>query len=200
MGNLATKGTTTSQSTQTGGNSSVNTTSGNPTDLLTKIVTELYGQTAPHREEILSSGLDFLQGNYDYSASPMWGASKAAAEDQYGLARENLMENLPTGGSLNQGLTDIAGSRARTLTDEASKIAQDEYNKIYGYATGMPSTAIQGLGTAAGLENALSVAGIYSAAGLAGQKLNAQAIEDAGKNEAMGDIGYGLASSDYGSK
>jgi hypothetical protein len=125
--------------------------------------------------------MNFLNGNLDYTQSPVWGASKNAAETQYRLARDQIMQNVPSGGRLLDTLSDTDTAKARTLTDAASNIGMDEYNKIYGMATGTPQQTISGLSSAEG-----------SATSLQGYQMQQNAIEDASKNQLYGNLGQGV--------
>jgi hypothetical protein len=57
----------------------------------------------------------------------------------------------------------------------------DEYNKIYGMATGTPQQTISGLSSAEG-----------SATSLQGYQMQQNAIEDASKNQLYGNLGQGV--------
>ena len=115
-----------------------------------------------------------MEGGFDPTGTPMYGAGKQALETQYGTAKENIMSNLPKGGALLSSLAGADISKAGDLATMTGGISQDVYNKAYGMATGAPGQAMQGLGGAA---SAMS--------GLAG-------IEQDGKRGAMGEVGVGL--------
>jgi len=139
-----------------------------------KIAKKLYKQTNPARQMILNQGTNFLQGGYDPATSPVWDPTKDVMEGQYQNARENLIATMPTGGMLSGELADLERGRAMDLSQLASNIAMDEYNKIYGAAMGAPQTSLGGLSS------------------IAGSQAAAQAQETAGKYGALGDIGGGL--------
>ena len=73
----------------------------------------------------------------------------------------------------------------------------DEYNKIFGLATGAPQQALAGLGTSANLDTQETIAKKTAKANLqaqlAAQEAQKEAAEEAGKANAMTSIGYGLA-------
>jgi len=75
----------------------------------------------------------------------MWDPSKSALESQYGRARENVLGNMPSGGALQQQLTNLEMGRAQGLGDISKSIAEDEYNKIYSAAMGAPQVSIGGM-------------------------------------------------------
>lgn len=122
-------------------------------------------------------------GSFDVTASPLWSSAKMMAEDTYGVARDETLENLPVGGGMWEALADTSRDKARTLTGAASGISQDEYNKIYGAVTGVPAAAMGGMGSAS------SILG-----GLAGTQASSAATSAAGKSNALGGLGGGIGS------
>ena len=143
-------------------------------DRASKLAKKLYKDTVPIRRELIPGWQNFLQGDYDVSSNPVYGAGKSQIESQYDVARQNILSNLPSGGQLNEALVDTDVRRADALGGLAAQIAQDEYNKIYGFATGSPQASLS------------------SMTSLAGSQAAAQAQETAGKYGAVGDIGGGL--------
>jgi hypothetical protein len=67
----------------------------------------------------------------DPYSTPMWGAAKYAAEDQYDIAKKKAMETMPTGGPLYSALGSLEAHKAGTLTQEHGRIGQDFYNKSF---------------------------------------------------------------------
>ena len=118
---------------------------------------------------------DFMEGDFDPSSTPMYGAGKYALESQYGVAKENIMENLPQGGVLLDALANAEISKAGDMATMMGGISQDVYNKAYGMATGAPQTAVAGLSP------------------LASAEASAQATEDAAKTGAKADAGTAMA-------
>lgn len=111
---------------------------------------------------------------YDVTRNPVWRAGRNTIEDQYGVARENVLANIPKGGALTDALTNTEIGRADMLTNLTGNVSQDEYNKLYGMATGAPQTSIGGLSSLAGsqaMANAQTQAGKYGATGDFGQGL-----------------------------
>uniref|UniRef100_A0A6M3L8R4 Uncharacterized protein n=1 Tax=viral metagenome TaxID=1070528 RepID=A0A6M3L8R4_9ZZZZ len=168
-------------------------------DVLAKMSQDYYNKTAPARENILQRGQNFLEGGLDVTQSPMWASGKNAAEVLYKRAQDDTRANLPSGGALQSSLAEGDTNKARTLTDLASQIGTDEYNKIFSIAQGSPAVAMSGLGTAAGQQANMSgqasqlqaaLAGI--AATTAGQQMYKNVQEDAQKNQLYGDLGSGL--------
>lgn len=110
---------------------------------------------------------------YDVTRNPVWGAGRNVIENQYDVAKQNTLSNIPRGGALVDTLADVDKGRAQALGGLAGQISQDEYNKVYGMATGAPGQAM----------NTMS--------NLAGQQAMAASQEQAGKAGAFGDLGLG---------
>jgi hypothetical protein len=127
-----------------------------PKDLLTIMANETYGNTAQARDLINRRGLDFMQGNFDPSTSPAWAPTKNMAEQQYSSAKQDIMGNTPKGGALLRELSGANMDKARTMVNQSGNIAQDEYNKIFGLATGAGTTAAGILNPAVAANTALS--------------------------------------------
>lgn len=123
------------------------------------------------------------QGALDVTASPLFAPVKQAAENQFQLANEQVLANLPAGGLLQEQLAENARSRGQTLTGAAGNIAQGELDRAFSLATGQPLQAQQGLGSTV---NALT--------SLAGQQAQASASSSAGKNQMLGNVGSSAAS------
>lgn len=172
-----TAGITSNTAGNTGGN---NMPATNPSSL-TEIALDLYRKTDPARAAIIQRGMNFLEGGLDVTQSPLWGSGKNAAEVQYKLARDQILQNTPGGGRLLDTLSDTDTAKARTLTDLASTVGMDEYNKIYGLASGTPQQTISGLSSALGSSTALQSA-----------QMQANAVEDASKNQLYGGLGEGI--------
>ena len=122
----------------------------------------------------------------DPSASPLYAPGKFALERQFQGAEEGILSSLPQGGALLESLANAQIGKAGALAGLEADISQDFFNKIYGLATGAPQQSIGGLGGAS------SVMG-----GLAGQQAQAAAIENAGKNDAAGNLGAAFATAAF---
>ncbi len=94
-------------------------------------------------------------GQMDPTASAMYAPIKNTAEKTYQTGMENLMSKVPNGGALIEGLTNLEGQKASTLTDEIGKIVQDMYNKAFAMSTGSQTATTQGLSNAASNSNSL---------------------------------------------
>ena len=138
-----------------------------------KIAKKLYQQTNPLRNTMIGNYENFVDGGYDVSQNPVWGAGRNVVEDQYNVARENVIGNVPAGGALTDQLAGVEEARAASLGQLGANVSQDEYNKAYGMATGAPA---QAMGTLANV---------------GGQQAMANAQQTAGKYGALGDLGQG---------
>jgi hypothetical protein len=83
------------------------------------------------------------------------------------------LSNIPKGGQLTDQMSNVETARAGSLGQLGSGVAQDEYNKLYGMATGASG---QAMGTLANI---------------GGQQAMANAQQTAGKYGALGDLGMG---------
>ena len=138
-----------------------------------KMAKDYYDQTDPMRQSLIGNFEDFLGGGYDVSQNPVWGAGRNVLENQYNVAKENVIGQTPKGGALTEQLAGVEEARAGSLGELGANVAQDEYNKLYGMATGAPG---QAMGTMSHL---------------AGTQAMANAQQTAGKYGALGDMGQG---------
>lgn len=131
----------------------------------------LFNQTDPLRRNLISQSQDFLSGDQDVSASPVFRAMRSQIEGQYGVARNNIIGDTPTGGALTQALVELEGGRADALTQGAGQVAGSELDRALALATGQTGTAAYsaagGAASAAQLAQARSQrdAGLYSSIG-----------------------------------
>jgi hypothetical protein len=85
--------------------------------------------------------------------SPLYNLSRTGLEDQYGVAKENILSTLPRGGAMGRSLANLETGRAKDIGSLQSSISapiiSDLYNKAYnaGFVTG-PNQAIGGMGAA----------------------------------------------------
>jgi hypothetical protein len=138
-----------------------------------KIAKAYYKDTDPMRQTMIGNFENFLDGGYDVAQNPVWGAGRGVIEDQYDVARENVIGNMPKGGALTDQLAGVEESRASALGQLGGNVAQDEYNKLYGMSTGAPGQAMGPL------------------AQVGGQQAMANAQQQSGKFGALGDMGMG---------
>ena len=125
---------------------------------LSKIAEQLYSQTQPLRGRLIRQMGNITSGQTTPQQTalfkPIFSQAKQGIEDQYGVAREDILSTLPRGGTQQKGLTDLAIGRAEQSSALPSQISgeilNDMLSKAYGVAFGTPQTSISGLGTAAG--------------------------------------------------
>lgn len=142
-----------------------------------QIAQKMFEQTNPLRENLVERYTKFLTpGRFRVTQSPLWQPGKQALETAYRQAQQNITSSIPAGGALLESLAGAETSRAKDLTSLAGQIAQDEYGKVYGMATGTPQTSLAGLSTAASGEASAQ---------------QALAAQNAAKQSMFGDLGMG---------
>ena len=96
------------------------------------------------------AGTDTLLGAAYRGARPGY-------EDQYQIARQNVLGSMPRGGGLTDALASVELGRARDISGLGAQMEQqrqatimgiieDMMSKAYGYAMGAPQQAMTGLG------------------------------------------------------
>ncbi|RLA60194.1 MAG: hypothetical protein DRQ89_13165 [Epsilonproteobacteria bacterium] len=115
--------------------------------LSSEMAKDYWKRTKGVRNQVIGGLDDFMKGNFDPTASPMYASQKLAVEQQYQTALDNLLANLPSGGGMGENMASLEMGKAGSLVDMIGKIIQDEYNKAYGMAVGSPQQSFQGLGT-----------------------------------------------------
>jgi len=107
---------------------------------------------------------------------------KDGIESQYGQAKENIISNLPEGGSMADALTKVEMGRAEQAGQLPAMISKsildDMFQKAYGTATIAPQQSMAGLGSAA------SSLGMRQSA-----SMQSQAAENAAKYGGLGYLG-----------
>lgn len=118
---------------------------------LERIATDYYNQTDPIRQGLIGRSKQFLDGNLDVTASPMFGSLKLANEQQFQRARDNSIASNASGGGLTSSLVNLEGQKANSMTQGISALANDEMNRAMGFSN--PQTSMAGLGSAAQIQN-----------------------------------------------
>ena len=146
-------------------------TGSNPHEIwLSEIARTLYNQTDPARTYIAADWEKLFnpaQGQqYDPSQlpafSPLYNMARTGLEDQYSVAKENILSTLPRGGGMARQLGNLETGRAKDVGSLQSQISapiiSDLYNKAYnaGFVTA-PTQAMGGLGAAGQLNNIRSL-------------------------------------------
>lgn len=123
---------------------------------LANIAQEMYKKTDPMRTNLIGEMTKASEGNYDPTSSPlyapMFAQGKQGIESQYGLAKENILSNVPRGGAQAKALTDLEMGRAEQASSLPALISQDVMtdmlNKSYGTAFAAPQQSMSGLSSA----------------------------------------------------
>jgi hypothetical protein len=138
---------------------------------LDQIAEKLFKQTDPLREQLIGQSQDFLSGGMDPMATPEFAAIRSFADQQSNQARDSILENMPSGGTLLDKLADVDIGKARTLTDASAGIYGDNLNRAVNFATGGTQSSIMAMSSAEQLRAA---------------REQANASRDAGEKSAMG--------------
>ena len=124
---------------------------------LSGMAKDYWKDTEGIRGQLIGRGENFLSGNWSPESTPMYTAGQNQIEDQYGVAQQQMLSSMPSGGGLQQGLGDLSQGRADSLTDLASQIYQNQYNTELGNAYGLgmasPQTAMSGMAGAGGVNS-----------------------------------------------
>lgn len=110
-----------------------------------EIARKQYEETQPLRDMFMQDWLQTMQGGQPQFMETMYSGLKQPIEQQYDVARENIISSLPQGGGLQSELANLETARAQGLQDVLQNIWQDQLSKAYGYAAGAPQLAISGL-------------------------------------------------------
>jgi hypothetical protein len=143
-------------------------------DMAQQMAMRQYRETQPLRTGILERGQEFMEGGFDPTQMPVYNVGRQGIESQYDVARQNILGGMPAGGQMFDRLADVEVNRANQIGGLGAQIAQDEYNKLYGVATGAPQVSMGALTS------------------LAGSRAGAQAQQQAGKYGMTGALGGGL--------
>lgn len=163
---------------------------------LAKMAQALFDQTAPMRGNLVDELTSVSNGTYDPQKSPLFSPrfaeAKQGVEDQYGIAKQNIMSNTPRGGALASSLNNLemtrAGTAARMPQEISSGIMNELMNKAYGTAFNTPAQSMQGMSGAS-----------QSLSGRQSMAMQADAAKAAAKKQAQGQaIGGGAMALGYG--
>lgn len=113
------------------------------------IASQLFGESTPIRQNLISQLGSFTTGGaIPTLLNPVYDVGKSAIEQQYNVAKQNLIASSPRGGSMADVLASLEANRASDLGTLRSGIASDLFNRAFGVAFQTPSVALQGLGSA----------------------------------------------------
>ena len=113
---------------------------------------QLIDETSPLRRGLIGDASDFLSGNRDVTGLPEFAALKGANEDQFNVARDNIIANTSAGGGLTAALAELEGNRAANQVDFTGALAGDEVNRALQLASFGTAAGTQGLASAGDLQ------------------------------------------------
>lgn len=149
----------------------------------------LFNQTAPLRTNFMSQAQNYLSGRLAPDQmtqyKPLYATARQGLEDQYNVAKQKILENVPRGGGTFSALGNLEASRAGQVgaipAQISSNLISDLQNKIYGAAWNTPQTAMSGMGGAmGGYNNAYATGTQYDM------------YQQGQGNSAMGALGSGI--------
>ena len=123
-----------------------------------KIAKKQYKAAKPIQRRVYSGLIDFLDNGMDMSNNPVYMAGKRGIEDQYQMARQGVLEQMPAGGAMLSSLGGIEQGKAASLSDLMSQQWQDQMNKAYGVATGAPQQSLAQLSSIGASRDAANTA------------------------------------------
>jgi len=85
----------------------------------------------------------------DVTGTPQYAALKDQTEQQYGQAKNNLLETVQPGGSLTNALSGLERARASSLVQGAGDISNQELSRAFAFGTGQAPVGLGGMGNAA---------------------------------------------------
>jgi len=107
---------------------------------------QLFGETQPSRESFYQTWENMMAGNLPGGAFPqMYQATRMPIESQYDVARQNVLEQIPAGGQLDEALANVELARSQGLQEVIANLYGDELTRMYGAAFGAPQLALQSL-------------------------------------------------------
>lgn len=108
----------------------------------------LMEQTNPVFSGLSNRYQNFLNGNLNVTGMPQYAALKDSVEQQYGQAKNNLLENIQPGGNLTNALSGLERGRASTMVQGVGDLSNQEMARAFGFATGQTPVALGGLNSA----------------------------------------------------
>lgn len=95
---------------------------------------EDYGRASPVESLLGEQFKTFLSGGgTPDSLGPVYQAGKRSAERSYAQGLESLMGSTPAGGARTAAMIDLMGNKADTMANLKSDVAQNVYDKAYGW-------------------------------------------------------------------
>jgi len=158
---------------------------------LAKMSKQLFSETTPLRQSLTDQMGQIVGGNYRPSDlptyQPLYAQAKSGIEDQYNVAKGNLLGGIPRGGAMASSLGSLEADRAKTMGSVPSQITTgligDITNKAYGTAFAAPGQAMTGLSSASGTYGNRQ-----------SQQMAIDAQQRAAQNEMIGKMGGSIGS------
>ncbi len=117
-------------------------------DLLQKTSAGLIKQTDPLRRNLINRSNTFLGGNFDITQIPEYGFMRDMIGRNADMAKDNILETMPSGGTLLDKLADVDIGKMQTMTALGSDLYGRELDRATSLATGAPlSAGMSGLGS-----------------------------------------------------
>ena len=161
-----------------GKSSSANDAAGRAAEAQTRLARQLVNESSPLRRMLIQDAQQFTSGGRDVTGLPEFGAFKTTLEDQVQRARDQIIAGTPEGGALSSALADVELGRAQSLADAAGQLSAIETDRGIQLATFGAAQGSQGLGSAAATQ---------------AQRASAEAVQNAGKAQGLGQLaGAGL--------
>ncbi len=121
--------------------------------MIGQIAKDYWKQTAPLRSNMLEDWKKIQEGTWnaqtDPQYAPLYASARSGIEDQYNVARENMISNAPRGGALTGALSGVETQRAEDLGSVPAQLTQqimsNKENQIFGTGWGAPGQAMAGL-------------------------------------------------------
>src|SRR5690606_1501115 len=137
-------------------------------DAQAMIAQQLFEETSPVRTSLIDASTDFLEGGGPGLSSPIFGALRSNIEDQFGVARDQIIADTPQGGALIAALAELDANRANALTQARGQATESELARAMTLATGSTGQAVSGLGQAGAIQAQIAQANADRQAGLFG--------------------------------
>jgi hypothetical protein len=151
----------------------------------TEMAKQLFEETQPLREGAISEFQTWLSG--EPIDSTIYRPYRSTLEDQYKIARENMLASTQSGGMQSQLLSDLERGRAKDIANIEGSLRGNMFQSMLSPAFGTPSVSLGGLGQAGS-----TLASIQAA------QAQAQGAKKGGAGQGLGLLGAGLLSASTG--
>lgn len=149
----------------------------------------------PIQEGAATEYQNIMDNGFDPSQSSLYRQQRSNIAQNYDLAGEQIMGQLPSGGLLQKALAENESSRAKTLGQAQSDVEQFELNRLYSTASGgTPALQYTGAGSSFPYLGQANTSGLSGAMQAQAYSMQAQQQNQAAQLGKKGDLGYGLGS------